>query len=139
MEAVVNHMDEITYKIKQKGYMIESKSHTENENAVFNISFYDSKHIAKYNFIGEIQEVGEKTKASLSVIFLSGIKEDFKKNINGCFGSIITENIGRASQCRIEYKISEMINIFSSTTVECILEELEDSIYNIKYRKYFAL
>jgi len=76
MDSVISYMDEIANRIKEKGYMIESKSHTENENAVFNISFYDSKHIAKYNFIGEIQGAGEKTKASLSVTFLSGIKED---------------------------------------------------------------
>lgn len=137
MNSIEEYMENASEAIKDKGYLIESKSYVESGEPACNISYYDSKHIAKYSFVVKLKD--NESHVKLMAIFLSGMEEDIEKKFDGRVGSITIENIGKSQECRITYEIKAGSEILDGCDLTMVLEELEDSIYKVRYRKYFAL
>jgi hypothetical protein len=137
MNDIKSLMDYTVSTIKKSGYDIGSKSIVEQGEQVFNIDYYDIDHITKYSFICKIHD-GE-AYVKISAAFLSGIEDDFNHIIGGKKGPIVINNMGKARECIIEYKLRADAQNYKNSDIAGLLKEVEDSIYNVRYRKYFGL
>lgn len=137
MNDIKSIMEQTISTVAESGYDLQSKSIVEQGEQVFNIDYYDIDHITKYSFVCKIHEGDAYVK--ISAAFLSGIDEDFNRIIDGNNGPIVVNNMGSAKECSIQYKLRMDPQAFKNSDVAGLLKEVEDSIYRVRYRKYFGL
>lgn len=121
--------------IESSGYEIQSKA--EDGEGVFKIDYYDVRHFAKYAFTGKYSS--KKFFISIECAFPSGMEEDITDIIQGRMGPISICNMSSARECKIEYRVKADDEDLKDINICCLLKEVENSIYTVRYRKAFAL
>lgn len=135
MERNKKLMEKALTAIESSGYEIQSKA--EEGEDIFKIDYYDVRHFAKYSFTGKFRD--ENVFISIVCAFPSGMDEDITDIIQGKMGPISINNMGNARECKVEYKVKADDDSLKNLNICCLLKEVEDSIYSVRYRKSFAL